>query len=158
MVIPLLSLGGSKGSDKRVTEILKNYWDFLRENRSFPPEKEVQPKAIEKIWDNCFIVEANNLSRKEDYKYKYIGPKIITAYGQDLTGLTVENMASPEAGHLAEEYEKVLAIKRPVFDEGEFKTQDKKLIKYRQILLPLGENGISITAILGGMSSKVFDK
>jgi hypothetical protein len=154
MVIPLLSL--EKGSDKRITVILKKYWDYLREGAAFPSEREIQPEAIAQIWDNCFIVEANNSSRKEDYVYKYIGKNIINAYGEDLTGLTVDKMVSPDVGHLAEEYEKVLARKGPVTDEWEFKSADKRLIKYRQILLPLGENGVTITSIIGGMSYKVF--
>jgi hypothetical protein len=155
MVIPLIPLGND--SDKRITIILKKYWDYLREGTAFPSEREIQPDAIAQIWDNCFVVVANNSSRPEDYVYKYIGKKIIAAYGEDLTGLTVDNMVSPQAGHLAQEYDKVLAIKRPVLDDGEFKSPNKKLIKYRQILLPLGENGITITSIIGGMSYKVFD-
>jgi hypothetical protein len=160
MAIPILSLGtkGDGPTDKRITVVLRKYWDYLREERAFPSEREINPAEIEYIWDNCFIVEAHNNSRKEDYIYKYIGRKIIDAYGEDLTGMAVGKMVAPEAGHLADEYEKVLGIKRPVFDEGTLKAPNNGVIKYRQILLPLGENGIKITAILGGMSYKVFDK
>lgn len=158
MSTPILTLGnkGNTPTDKRITVVLRKYWDYLREERAFPTEREINPAEIADIWENCFIVEANNNSRKEDYIYKYIGKKIIQAYGEDLTGMAVDKMVAPEAGHLAEEYEKVLGIKRPVLDEGTLKAPNKGVIKYRQILLPLGENGIKITAILGGMSYKVF--
>ncbi len=158
MALPPLNIGNdSSGADRRITTILRNYWEYLRDDMSFPAENEVDPKAIAEIWESCFLVVANNLSKKEDYVYKYIGKKIIEAYGEDLTGLTVDSMVAPQAGHLAEEYEKVLSSKRAVFDEGEISGAGGKQVKYRQILLPLGKDGVNITAILGGMSYKVFE-
>ena len=97
------------------------------------------------------LINKNN----EDYKYKYLGTNIIKAYGEDLTGLNVNRMAAPEAGHLAEKYETVLALKRPVIDEGEITLSKIEVIKYRQILLPFGDDGINISSIFGGMSYKV---
>jgi hypothetical protein len=114
----------------------------------------VRPEAISEIWANCFIVEASNNSKKEDYKYLYLGEKIIEAYGQDLTGMKVDALVCPQVEHLETEYEKVLAFKRPVEDEGELDVGGRH-IKYRQILLPLGDDGVNINAILGGFSYKV---
>jgi len=71
--------------------------------------------------------------------------------------MTIEKMHAPEAVHLAEKYEKVLATKLPVYDSGELHLENGKTVLYRQILLPLGENGITITAILGGISYKIAD-
>ncbi len=143
------------GFEKRITIRLKKYWDFLCNERPFPKENEVNPKDLEDIWSNCFIVKANNSFKKEDYQYKYLGTNIIKAYGADFTGRKVTAIAAPEAGHLAEAYEHVLAYKRPVTDEGEIHISKNETVKYRQILLPLGDDGVNITAILGGMSYKV---
>ncbi len=99
----------------------------------------------------------DNTCSKEDYAYKYIGKRITQAYGSDLTGSKIGSLVAPEAGHIAEQYEHVLAWKRPVNDEGEIHISKNHIIKYRQILLPLGDNGISINAILGGMSYKIFE-
>lgn len=143
--------------DKRLTQALKDYWDFERSEMPFPSLKQIDQKNIKEIWENCFIVEASNKHRRENYKYLYLGKNIIQAYGEDLTGLQVDKMASPDAGNLERAYERVLATKLPVQDEGEIHNACKQLIKYRQILLPLGDDGVNITAILGGMSYKVFD-
>ena len=142
-------------SERRITTIMKKYWNFLRKERSFPAEREINPKDISQIWDNCFIVQADNFCRKEDYKYKYLGQNIVRACGSDLTGLNVSNIATTEASRLADKYEQVLASKMPVIDEGEIKISGKEIIKYRQILLPVGDGGVNITAIFGGMSYKI---
>lgn len=140
--------------EKRITVILKQHWDGLLNERRFPAENDINKEALGEVWRNCFIVEASNASRKEDYKYKYLGENIIKAYGRDLTGLNIK-LATPEASHLAREYERVLALKRPVIDTGEINISKDEVIKYRQILLPLGDDGVNINAIWGGMSYKV---
>lgn len=143
--------------EKRITAILKKYWDDLLNGRRFPAENEVKSSDLADIWDNCFIVKADNSSKKDDYQYTYLGQNIIKAYGKDLTGLNIKSstLAAPEASHLANEYERVLALKRPVMDTGEMNISKDEVLKYRQILLPLGDDGVNITAILGGMSYKV---
>lgn len=146
--------------DRRITNKLLHYWENLKDDRAFPSIRKINPKSkeIADIWNSCFIVEASNKSRKEDYSYKYIGMNIIKAYGKDLTGFKVEDVATMEPGHLADVYEKVLATKRPYYDEGEIQAPGNRIIKYRQILLPLGNDGVNIDSILGGMSYKVFDQ
>lgn len=142
--------------EKRITIRLKQYWDLLREERAFPSEKEINQEDIQSIWDNCFIVKADNSCKKEDYQYKYLGTNIIIASGEDLTGRKVCALNAPEAGHLANKYEKVLATKRPVIDEGSITLSKREVVQYRQILLPLGDDGINITSILGGMSYRII--
>jgi len=152
---PLPPILPNFGAEMRITTRLKKYWDFLRGDKFFPSEKDIKPQEIESIWNNCFVVKADNSCRKEDYRYKHPGKDIIKAYGSDLTGLTVDSIASVEASHLADKYELVLARKTFVMHEDEFNTPNNEILKYRQILLPLGEDGVNITAILGGMSYKI---
>lgn len=155
---PALPIAPLTGSDKRVTVQLRKYWDFLKEERAFPAESEINQRELANIWANCFIVKADNSCKTEDYEYKYLGENIVKAYGADITGLKINSLAAPEAPHLAEKYENVLALKRPVLDEGEITLSKTSVIKYRQILLPLGDDGININAILGGMSYKIDQK
>lgn len=152
---PIFSVMPGLESEKRITIRLKKYWDFHREDRSFPSEKEVNSKDLQDVWDNCFIVKADNSCKKEDYKYKYIGPNIIKISGGDLTGCKVNTLKALEAEHLSNQYERVLATKRPVLDEGLITLSKKEVFKYRQILLPLGDDGVNITSILGGMSYRI---
>ena len=159
MAIPPLTFDLSfNKKSRRITTILKDYWEYTKHTRPFPTAGEVQKADLEEIWDNCFLVKADNSCvRPEDYEYIYLGKNVITAFGEDLTGMHIEDMHVPEASHLAEEYEKVLATKLPVYDSGELHLENGKTVLYRQILLPLGQNGITITSIIGGISYKISD-
>ncbi len=143
--------------EKRVTVKLQKYWDYIRKDIPFASERSIQPSEMESIWENCFIVKADNSCKKEDYQFKYLGQNIIKAYGEDLTGKTLAKIVATEASHLADKYELVLARKRPVANEGELHISKTAVMKYRQILLPLGDDGVNITAILGGMSYKIVE-
>lgn len=159
MAIPPLTYDLSfNRSSRRITSVLKNYWEYVKDDRSFPSISEVQKHDIKNIWDNCFMVKADNSCMSpDDYQYIYLGENVKKAFGEDLTGMTIEKMHAPEVVHLAEKYEKVLATKLPVYDSGELHLENGKTVLYRQILLPLGENGITITSILGGISYKISD-
>ena len=146
--------------DRRTTKKLQDFWNELRGDSTFPSSELVLKKKelIETIWEKCFLVEASNKSQKEDYNYKYVGSHILKAYGGDLTGYRVKNVAAIDPAHLDKVYEKLLATKQPVKAEGEVKAPNNRIIKYRQILLPLGDDSININAILGGMSYRVYEK
>jgi hypothetical protein len=145
-------------SSRRITSILKDYWEYIKEQRSFPSLSEINKEEISEIWSNCFIVKADNSCYSpDDYEYVSLGDNVKKAFGEDLTGMTIEQMQLPEAKHLAEKYEKVLATKLPVYDAGELSLENDQSVLYRQILLPLGENGITIKAIIGAMSYKISD-
>jgi len=159
MALPPLTydLGFNKSS-RRITTILKGYWEYIKDDKSFPSMSDVHKSEIPEIWENCFLVKADNTCiSPDDYQYILMGENVKKAFGEDLTGMTIEKMHAPEAVHLAEKYEKVLATKLPVYDSGELHLENGKTVLYRQILLPLGENGISIDAILGGISYKISD-
>jgi hypothetical protein len=136
--------------------MLKGYWDFARGERNFPYQDDIKPHHLESVWDKFFIVKADNSCiSSDDYKYIYLGEKVIKAFGEDLTNMTIEKMQAPEASHLAQRYEKVLASKVLVYDSGSLSLINGEKVFYRQILLPLGDNGITIKAILGGISHKI---
>ena len=157
MAIPPLTYDLSfNRTSRRITSILKNYLEYIKDDKSFPSISEVQKQEILNIWDNCFMVKADNSCMSpDDYQYIYLGENVKKAFGEDLTGMAIEKMNAPESGHLAEKYEKVLATKLPVYDSGELHLENGQTVLYRQILLPLGEKGITISAILGGMSYKI---
>lgn len=155
---PLMPDNELYGSEKRITVKLKKYWNFLRDERPFPSEIEIVPSNIADVWPSCFVIKASNNERTEDFEYKYFGKNLAEVFVTDLTGSKAIAIKIPEARHFIEKYEQVLAYKRPVMDEGEITLSETQIIKYRQILLPFGDDGINVTSILGGMSYKVFEK
>jgi len=143
---------------ERLTTILKEYWDIVRKNNSFPVESVFDFRKVNDIWDSCFLVDANNQTREEDYFFKHIGKEIRNAYQSELSNLQIDKIVNTHAGHLAREFEKVLAMKIPIYYEGEITIDKNRLMKYRQILLPLGRDDVNIKSIMGGFSYKIFYK
>jgi hypothetical protein len=143
---------------ERLTTVLKEYWDVVRKNQTFPVESVFDFKKVSDIWDSCFLVDANNQSREEDYFFKHIGRQIREAYQSELSNLQLDNIVNTHASHLSREFEKVLAMKIPIYYEGEINIDEDRTMKYRQILLPLGKDDINIKSIMGGFSYKIFYK
>jgi hypothetical protein len=146
----------TKGSsiERRITLRLLAYWEKLRKDRDMPHEDDINPDDIEDLWDRCFLVHVQDLD-KTDYNYTYLGQAIIDAYRHGLSKDDPTGMASPNANDLAHGYAKVLKTKKPLLEEGEFLNLHQEVVKYRQCLLPLGENG-KIEAVFGGMHFKIF--
>lgn len=122
--------------------------------REMPVENDIDPDALRDIWDHCFLIQVRDLAQ-EDYNYTYLGDAIRESYRTGLSEADDAPIASPNAARLNEAYLHVIATRAPLIEEGEFTNYAGHLIKYRQCLLPLGENR-HVLAILGGMRFKLF--
>ncbi len=142
--------------ERRITLRLIAYWEKLRKDNLMPTEDDIDPDDLQDLWDYCFLIHVKDLD-KPDYNYTYLGEAIKKAYQGELEGEGGDQVASPNAKELAVSYEKVIRTSAPLLDEGEFINLHNDLVKYRQCLLPLGENG-KVDAIFGGMRFKIFPK
>lgn len=139
--------------ERRITLRLLAYWERLRGGRAMPTEQDIDPDDIADLWDECFLIHTQDLN-KPDYGYTYLGDRIRAAYDGGLSEKDPVLLLSPNAAHMSESYQKVLASGKPLIDEGEFTNIRGQVIKYRQCMLPLGE-GSKIQAIFGGMRYKI---
>lgn len=138
--------------NKRITDILKEYWDTKRQGRLFPSESDIDAEDLKEIWQNCFLAEVKD----GKFNYDFFGSSIIEAYADDMEGEeVVEDLLYPENPQITNKFMEVLNAKVPVFYEGVFINKNNMDIKFRKILLPLGDNS-KIKYILGGMRWKAF--
>ncbi|MDB2414675.1 PAS domain-containing protein [Rickettsiales bacterium] len=140
----------------RITDIILDHWNELRDVRKFPSESELDLGHLSSIWDNCFLVQTRDVLTKENYNYTYLGKNIIDAYGRDLTNMSIMALASEQADHISFKYEEVIRTGTFMYDEGEFLNAKKMKVKYRQVLVPLGDDNCHVQSILGGMRYKLF--
>lgn len=142
---------------QRLPDIIGQYWEEIRKGRPFPIENDVEEEALKALgcWNDCFLIRVRDIAKETDYKYSYLGPAIINAYGEDLTDVSVRAFASPDASTLEDKYFEVIATKRPVTSEGEFKNARNMQVRYRQCLVPLGA-GEDVQAILGAMRYRLY--
>lgn len=149
-----MTLYSDPGVERRITLRLLAYWEKLRGDRVMPAERDIDPEDIADLWDNCFLVHTADLG-KPDYNFTYLGQGILDAYRFGLSEDDPNGLISPNADSLSHGYAQVMATGKPLLQEGEFHNLHNDIVRFRQCLLPLGEED-EIQAIFGGMRFKIF--
>jgi len=139
---------------RRITEILLDYWGKARKGRKFPAMENVNlEQDLQDIWPDCFITEITENDGKKQYHQKYMGDNIHEMFGGTFTNEVLEVLSikvRPLYSHVEEH-------KRPLIEESQFINSRNKLIKYRQIILPLGKDDTRVDHLLGGVRYKMYD-
>lgn len=138
----------------RITERLNDYWQGLCRGRSMPAEIDVVMDDLKDIWPSCFLVTV----KPNGFAYDYLGPSLISAYGDDLTGREItETLLYPHPPSLVNTFKNVVLNGAPSLDESEFVNSRGATVKYRSCVLPLsnGHDG-KVAFLLGGMKWKAF--
>ena len=138
----------------RIHEQLQAYWQSLRAGRAFPSETDIDPVALNDIWDACFLVSVE----QGGFGYDYLGQALVNAYGDDVSGKEItEKLLFPHPKSLFDSFQRVARDGQPLIDESEFVNSQGQSIKYRSCLLPLaGAYGERPAFILGGMKWKAY--
>ncbi len=144
------------GQSRRITRRLLAYWEAAKGDRPFPALTDIQPEMLSDIWDACFLVQVKHTANPgEQYKYIYLGPSIIAAYGNEATGGNINtSLLSKHSGHITDVFDKVVDTGKPLVEESEFRNLNGIMVRYRQCVLPLGEFNDDIDHLLGGMKWK----
>ena len=140
--------------DNSVQKLLV-YWDKLRGDRLFPRENEIEQDDIEDIWQSCFLISIDDVTRRLGYRYSYLGEDLVKFFGDEddnpdaaLRLLSVGNIS------IKQKIEEVLTGQKPVFDESEFINLKRQKIKYLACMLPLGFESGEVSHILGCISGQ----
>ena len=144
----------SDAQKHRINERLKDYWQNLRKGRAMPLESDVVMEDLKDIWGFCFLVSVH----ENNYAYSYLGPSLIDAYGDDLTGKEItEKLLYPHPQSLVNTFRRVVDSAAPGEDESEFVNSRGVTVKYRSCVLPLGAHSQdSVAFLLGGMKWKAY--
>lgn len=147
-----------EGSDlhHRSHEQFRVYWNELRGDRLFPKEAEIDPDALANIWESCFLISNDDVTRRIGYRYSFLGTDLLAAFGDDLTNHDAAlRLLSTARVPNARKFDEVLMEKHPVIDESAFINLMGMGIRYRACLLPLGIGG-AVTHIIGCMRWKAY--
>lgn len=138
--------------ERRFPNNLRVYWNKKRGAKPFPFEQEIDPDELGPTWDYCFLVQVRDILNVQDYNYTYLGEGIIRAYRGDIFDQHNESMIGPNAHALSKSFRRVMETRAPILEDGEFVALTGKRVKYRQCMLPLGNEQGEVDAIFGGLS------
>lgn len=140
----------------RYHELLFNYWKDLSKGRQYPKESEIDPNALGEIWNSCFLISNDDVTRRIGYRYSFLGSDLLGAFGDDITDHDVAlRLLSTARVPNARKFDEVITDKHAVFDESIFVNLMGMNVRYRACLLPLGVDD-DVTHIIGCMRWRAF--
>jgi|GEM_PF-1902186 len=143
----------SMRSSKRHHEQLVAYWHRIKGLSLYPTESQVNPNELQDQWDNMFLLEVDQ-AQQGNFRYQYVGPSLIEAYGIDPTGKTHNSRDIPDMRSMLERSAKVATNGEVCMDESWFLNNKSQKIMYRCSLVPLcsPSDRANVHFILGLMS------
>lgn len=138
---------------RRGHERLLAYWRELAAGRKFPEETDIDTEAIADLWNSCFLINTGK-DTDHGFKYEFMGPSLIEAYGVDLTGQAHTEQTEPSIASILNAFAQVVGHGDQVVDESEFTNTLGQMVKYRCCLVPFGSAPDKVKYILGLMRWK----
>jgi len=136
-----------KGAERRLVLRLLVYWRELRGDRDFPSFADVNPEAIPDMWPHCFVLETAGAGT--DAVFRAVGDDIARHFPGVIIGRRVSQVTKKSLFSVTIDYlDEVFAKRAPVSHGGEFYQDDGTHILYRSIILPMSDDGETISGLL----------
>ncbi len=138
----------------RITDILREYWESKKGSAPYPDAEDIDSEDLSHIWEDCFMIKVEDGGKS--FSYEYLGDSIADAYADDMEGKEIiEDLLYPESPGVLIKFRETMQTCLPLEYEGAFINKNNADIKFRKILMPVGEKG-KVGYILGGMRWRAF--
>ncbi len=129
---------------------LYQYWDDKRGSRAMPSRADLDPIDIPSLLPYIILIDVEQEPRR--YRIRLYGTHVVERFGKDLTG---QYLDEADLGTLRD---KVLTSCDEVVDNGEPNVArrmgtlaDGRDIKVERLILPLSNDGRTVSMIFGGI-------
>ena len=142
-----------QGMERRLVLRLLSHWRTLCNDRQYPSFFEVDPSAIPQMWENCFVLEI--FDDGTEPCFRAVG-ETLASYA-DFSLIDRPISAAPEKslpGVAISFLKEVLRKGVPISRGDEFQKDDGTKVLYRSILLPVSDDGVTISGILGAVNCR----
>lgn len=138
--------------ERRLVLRLLGYWRDLCGDRDWPHAQDVVAADMKDMWDFSFVIDTSG----DKPSFRHFGKWQAEFYGSDMSGrglveLTRDTLAERSTRYMPE----VLRRHIPITYGGEVTEPGGRKILYRSILMPLSDDGATVTGILGGSNCKL---
>lgn len=139
-------------AERRLVLRLLAYWrdllDDEQDDRLFPSFADIDPTAIHDIWQHCFALDL--FGHESGPVFRAVGAEFSRYFGGSLANLPVAELAPDTLSALSSCYfTEVLKKNAPISRGGQIDGPDGVQILYRSILLPMSDDGETISGFLG---------
>ena len=142
-----------QGMERRLVLRLLSHWRKLCDDRAYPSFFDLDPSAISEMWRDCFVIEifadgsepcfravGEDLAAHLDFSL--IDQPISLVPGKSLPGVAISFL------------EEVLRKGVPISRGDEISKDHGVKVLYRSILLPMSDDGDTVTGILGAVNCR----
>lgn len=143
-------------NSKRLTDYLRHYWDEKRGKKDFPALEDMDIQDLSSDFRrDCFLLEIIPTVTRFSVRTLFAGENLREEYVKDDSGVHIRHLVLRFLETPGQHYETVCKTRKPLEQNIELPGREGTLIRYRQILMPVGDPETkAVTGILGGMRYK----
>ncbi|NQU70397.1 MAG: PAS domain-containing protein, partial [Rhodospirillales bacterium] len=125
----------------------------LAGERDYPSFSELDPDSIPDIWENAFVLDISG--HTEDPLFRLVGSKIAGYSPFDLRNLPVSQAPRDSLVEKSVAFvQEVISREVPISRGGEFLKPDGVRVLYRGIILPMSDDGITVSGLFGAANCR----
>jgi len=142
-----------KGLERRLVLRLLSYWRDMCGERRYPSFADVDPAAIPDMWEWAFVIEV--VGHEPDPVLRHVGGALADFVHQPLVGLKLSAVPRETLVSYAMSYvQAVIAKGVPISRGGEYVRDGGVRVLYRSIVLPMSDDGATISGLLGAANCR----
>ncbi|MDQ7248938.1 PAS domain-containing protein [Dongia sedimenti] len=127
---------------------VRQYWEEKRRGRPMPARADIDPIELRRFLPGIILIDVVDDERR--YVYRLVGTREVAMRGKDPTGQSmVEGFFAPNLEAALAIPDQVVATRAPLFVHRDFIAPDGRLGYEDLIMLPLSEDGLKVTMIMG---------
>ncbi len=130
------------------------YWSKCRGERFAPARADIDPVDIPHLLPHVALSEivSDGSGHRRRFRYRLAGTQIEERFGCALTNHYLDELKQGQyLAHIVGLYERIIADKVPVYSEGSFSDGDRNTLWAKRLMLPLSEDGATVTMVLVGI-------
>jgi hypothetical protein len=148
--------GGNSGNDApkgMERRLVLRHWRELMGEREYPSFSELDPASIPDIWSYSFVLDI--AGHADDPIFRVAGSNY-TAYSPvDLRNLPVSHAPRDSLIEKSVAFAQEVVTKQvPISRGGEFVKPDGVKVLYRGIILPMSDDGVTVSGLLGAANCR----
>lgn len=141
------------GMERRLVLRLLKYWRSKAADRPHAALRDIKAEDIPDMWPFCFVLELGAW-RQDPLILKcgdaFTHPPAAMLLQSHVSSLPARTLITHALGFLAE----AVAKEVPITRGGTFNTKEEKEVRFRSILLPLSDDGKTVSHLLGAANCK----
>ena len=142
-----------QGMERRMVLRLLSHWREWCGDAQYPSFSQVDPARMAEIWDFSFVLDI--VGHEDNPIVRTVGSELQNYLPETVRNCPLSDVpAASLIEHAAGYYHEILDRGVPISRGGEFTKYDGMKVLYRSIILPMSDDGTSVSGLLGAANCR----